>query len=181
LPTILTHPAVPLAIGIGLGSRLVSRRLLAAGVVCSIVPDLDVYVQQVTTSVGHRGITHTALFALLCAVFAALVAPLLQSRRRIAFLFVLIATLSHPVLDAFTDGGAGIPFFWPLDDTRYFMPWRVIEVSPLGVTRFFSARGLSVLASELQWVWPPAFAVAALLYAWRVSCGRDRGVGQAAK
>jgi membrane-bound metal-dependent hydrolase YbcI (DUF457 family) len=42
MPTILTHTAVPLALGLGLGPRAIPPRLLVAGVTASMVPDLDV-------------------------------------------------------------------------------------------------------------------------------------------
>jgi inner membrane protein len=167
MPSIITHPAVPLAIGFGLGPRIVSRRLLFAGVVASIVPDLDVYAEMFTSSIGHRGITHSLLFALLCGVFAAAVAPVLETRRAIALAFIFVATASHGILDAFTTGGPAVSFLWPWRVEGYFMPYRVIEVSPLGIARFFSERGLSVLASELRWVWTPALAVGAALYVLR--------------
>ena len=51
-------------------------------------------------------------------------------------------------------------FFAPFDPTRYFFPWRPIEVSPIGVG-FFSARGLSTLTSEVFWVWLPTAALVA--------------------
>lgn len=164
MPSILSHPAVPLAIGLGLGSTIISQRLLLAGVVVSIVPDADVYLQMVTSSIGHRGLTHTLLFALLCAAFATLIAHPLQTRRLTAFWFIATATVSHGLLDAFTTGGAGIPFFWPLSAERYFMPWRMIEVSPMGIVRFFSERGITVIVSELKWIWLPASLIALSLY-----------------
>ena len=167
MPSIITHPAVPLAIGIGLGSRIVSRRLLLAGVVASIVPDLDVYAEMFTSSIGHRGITHSLLFAFLCGVFAALIAPPLEAGRAIALGFVFVATASHGVLDAFTTGGPAVSFLWPWRLEGFFMPYRVIEVSPLGISRFFSERGASVVASELLWVWTPALALGAAFYALR--------------
>jgi inner membrane protein len=42
MPAIFSPPAVPLALGFGLGKEIVSRRLLLAGVAASILPDLDV-------------------------------------------------------------------------------------------------------------------------------------------
>ena len=54
-----------------------------------------------------------------------------------------------------TDGGLGIAFFSPFNLQRYFLPWRPIHVSPIGVSRFFSARGLRILWSEILWVWLP--------------------------
>jgi inner membrane protein len=65
-----------------------------------------------------------------------------------------------------TDGGIGIAFFAPFDDGRYFLPWRPIPVSPIGVGRFFSARGAAVLRAEVLLVWLPAFLVA-LVAVWR--------------
>ncbi|HTZ73638.1 MAG TPA: hypothetical protein VMB47_06940, partial [Candidatus Aquilonibacter sp.] len=49
--------------------------------------------------------------------------------------------------------------------TRYFFPVTPIEVSPLRASAFLTARGVSVLASEMMWVWCPAAlaAVAARL------------------
>ena len=42
MPTIISHIAVPLAIGFGLGRKKISEHLLCAGVVASIIPDADV-------------------------------------------------------------------------------------------------------------------------------------------
>jgi len=80
-----------------------------------------------------------------------------RSRASLAILFSL-ATVSHLVLDSLTDGGSGVALFAPFENSRYFAPWRPIEVSPIGVD-FFSARGLVVLASEMIWVWLPALAL----------------------
>ena len=170
MPTLLSHPAVPLAIGLGLGSGVISRRLMVAGVAAAIVPDLDVYLEHLTSAIGHRGVTHSLLFAIACGAFAALFARVLETKPLTAFAFIAAATASHPVLDAFTNGGAAIPFFWPFDDERYFMPVQPIEVSPLGIRRFFSERGVDVLLSELVWIWTPAIALCAALR-W----GRPRG------
>lgn len=167
MPSILSHPAVPLAIGLGLGSRVIPPRLVYAGIAAAIVPDLDVYLERFWSAIGHRGITHSLVFALCGGLSAALIARALQTTRRTAFCFIFGATISHPLLDMCTNGGSGIPLFWPLTHERYFMPWTPIEVSPLGVTRFFSERGAEVLASEAIWVWLPAALVAGMLWAAR--------------
>jgi inner membrane protein len=101
---------------------------------------------------GHRGFTHSIVFALLLAAVAAL---LLRPERR-AFAFVFVCTLSHPLLDALTNGGRGVAFFSPFSNHRYFFPWRPIAVSPIG--RF----DVGVFLSELTWVWLPAIAVAVM-------------------
>ncbi|GAA5165901.1 metal-dependent hydrolase [Viridibacterium curvum] len=167
MPTILTHAAVPLAVGLGLGRPRISRRLLAAGVFASICPDFDVVAFKLgiayTDALGHRGATHSIVFAVMLAVFAALAARPLQARRAVAAAFVFLSAVSHTLLDMFTDGGLGVALFWPWSDERLFAAWRFIEVSPIGVQRIFSARGLTVLLSELQWVWVPSLILCALI------------------
>ncbi|WP_341675610.1 metal-dependent hydrolase [Niveibacterium sp. SC-1] len=160
MPTILTHAAVPLALGLGLGSSRVPRRLLGAGVLAAIAPDFDGLAFKLgiayADAFGHRGATHSLVFALLLGLVAAAGAQHLQTSRRVAFLFVAACCLSHPLLDMFTNGGLGVAFWWPFSEARYFSPWQVIEVSPIALRRVFSERGLAVLASELRWVWLPA-------------------------
>jgi inner membrane protein len=167
MPTILTHPAVPLAIGLGLGSKIIPKRLLIAGVVASILPDLDVLAYQFgipyTSVYSHRGFTHSIEVALAIAILAAFAARHLKATATSAFLFIFAAALSHGVLDSFTNGGSPIAFLWPFSDERFFAPWRMIEVSPIGITPLFSARGVRVLASELLWVWFPAVIVGFLI------------------
>ena len=66
-----------------------------------------------------------------------------------------------------TNGGLGVAFFSPFDNTRYFFPWRPILVSPISLTRFFSERGVAVMQSELIWIWIPAGLLALLTLALR--------------
>jgi len=86
-----------------------------------------------------------------------------QASRPLLCGFLFLSTLSHGILDALTNGGLGVAFFAPFDDSRYFFPWRPIRVSPISVSGFLSSRGLQVLRSELQWIWLPAALVAILL------------------
>src|SRR5215475_10704893 len=65
-----------------------------------------------------------------------------------------------------TDGGSGVAFISPFNNDRYFFPRRPIRVSPIGVSRFFTERGLEVLASELLWIWLPSVLLAALAWLW---------------
>lgn len=175
MPSLFSHPAVPLAIGLGLGTGIVPPRLLAAGVVCCMLPDLDVVAFWLgvpyESAFAHRGFTHSIFFALLCGALAAIFARKLQSRPWIAFAFISLATASHGLFDAFTTGGSGVAFFWPFGDARYFMPLKIILVSPIGMG-FFSARGAMVLLSEFKWVWLPCLVLAAQIYLIRRACER---------
>lgn len=171
MPTILTHPAVPLALACGLGREMISKRLLTAGIIASIIPDLDVLAFRLgipyTAEWGHRGFSHSLFFALLVAVMgAALARPLLTTAAR-AFWFLFLATASHGMLDAFTNGGLGIAFLWPFSHERFFAPLQPIEVAPLSIARFLWERGLAVLASEIVWVWLPLLTTALVMAALR--------------
>lgn len=58
---------------------------------------------------------------------------------------------SHGVLDVFTDGGMGEVLLWPWSNERFLAPVRMIGAASLSISRFLSARGASVLLSELAW------------------------------
>jgi inner membrane protein len=171
LPTLLTHPAVPLGLALGLGRKAISPRLAAVGVLASVLPDLDVLAFKLgipyAAQFGHRGFSHSLVFALVIGVLGLALAPLLRAPRWRSFLFLSIATASHGLLDAFTNGGLGIALLWPFSDTRYFAPVQPIEVSPLGLSRFLSPRGAAVLRSEALWVWLPCLLTASLILASR--------------
>ena len=179
MPTILTHTAVPLAIGLGLGSRAISPRLFGVGILASMAPDLDVigfhFGVAYAAIDGHRGLLHSLAFALLLALLAAIAARPLRTTPVRAFAFVLACAASHGLLDMMTNGGLGVAWFWPFSDARHFLPWQVIKVSPLTLHRLLSPVGRAVMVSELQVVWIPA-AVLCLgcLAARRVRSGLAR-------
>jgi|ERR1041385_1060095 inner membrane protein len=168
--TIMTHPAVPIAVSVLLPSELASRSLLVAGAICSVVPDLDVigfsFGLRYNSMFGHRGFTHSIFFAAALAVAVTLTFFHSNSDGRLLiFGFLFLSTLSHPILDALTNGGSGVGLLAPFSDKRYFFPYRPIEVSPIGFG-FFSPRGWHVFLSELRWVWLPSsifFVVAQLV------------------
>lgn len=159
--TVITHPAVPIALSVFLPRETASSSLLLAGSVCSVIPDLDVigfeFGIKYGDMLGHRGFTHSIFFAVALAVLVTLILfHNSQGSQLMIFLFLFLSTLSHPVLDALTNGGLGVGFFAPFSNRRYFFPYTPIEVSPIGVISFFSRRGFEVLLSELKWVWLPS-------------------------
>jgi len=111
---------------------------------------------------GHRGFSHSLLFAAVVALLAACACKPLRTTPGRALLFVGMVTASHGLLDTLTNGGLGIGLLWPWSETRYFAPVQPIEVSPLNPARFVSPRGVTVLLSELVWVWVPMAALALL-------------------
>ncbi|HEY1422807.1 MAG TPA: metal-dependent hydrolase [Candidatus Acidoferrum sp.] len=156
-------------------ASLISHAVAALGIgTVSMVPDLDVigfrFGIRYGDFWGHRGFTHSLLFAAILATLVTTIGFFQGSpglSRISLFLYFFLATASHGLLDAMTNGGLGVAFFSPFDNTRYFLPWRPIVVSPISVTRFFSERGLAVLQGELLWIWIPTGLLAVLMLVLR--------------
>jgi inner membrane protein len=169
--SVLSHPAVPLAVALALGSGRVPAALTVAACAASVLPDIDSFGfwAGVPSShvFGHRGCTHSLCFAFLLAVFGSLFARSLGSTPLVTFAVLFLAIASHGALDALTTGGPGVAFFSPFSNRRYFFPWHVLVVSPIGVRAFFSSWGVRILKSELTWVWAPCAVVALTGVAFR--------------
>lgn len=163
MPTVFSHVAIPVGLGLGLGKKLVSPRLMAAGVAASVLPDVDGISFWTgipyASILGHRGLTHSLLFVLLCALLGAALHRFLKTKALNAFLFMGAAVLSHILLDSLTNGGLGIALWWPFSSERFFFGTRPIEVSPISLRRLLSSRGAKVFLSELRWVWLPSLAL----------------------
>lgn len=152
-----------------LGTDIVPSGLLLLALVCAVLPDIDALGLWLGIpyehAFGHRGFTHSLPFAVALAGAGTFLAP--EAEPGAAFAVLLVSAASHGVIDALTNGGLGIAFFSPFSRRRSFLPWQVIEVSPLQPSALFSRRGLEVLHSEIRWVWGPCLAVALLGIAWR--------------
>jgi len=104
---------------------------------------------------GHRGASHSLMFAVAVGVAVGVLAPLFKRPAWRTAIAAILVVASHPLLDTLTNGGLGIALFWPFDQTRYFAPWRPIPVSPIGLG-FFSRRGMFVALVEIV-VFSPLF------------------------
>ena len=161
------HALVAVVAGKVATARKQSFGFWLLGVFCAVIPDADVIAFKFgipyESMWGHRGITHSLLFALLLAL---LLTWLFFKQRKpfsrkwwLTTIYFFVCTVSHGVLDAMTTGGKGIAFFAPFDNGRYWLPWREIQVSPVSASQFFSEWGLRVLKSEAIWVGLPCLAV----------------------
>ena len=140
-----------------------------------MVPDIDVIGFRLGIHygdlLGHRGLTHSLAFAVLLsiAVVRCAVPRGCQTvNRQVFLLYLFVATASHGILDAMTNGGLGVAFFSPFLSTRYFFPFRPIQVSPLEVGAFFTQRGVEVLRSEVLWIWLPCGLLVTVVGLWRL-------------
>lgn len=154
------HAASALAISniFRLKSKL-SKKIIVIGVLCSILPDIDVLSFSLGIPYedmwGHRGISHSITFAVLLSLLISFSISKSKQRFFAIAAFLFMSTMSHSILDAMTTGGSGVAFFAPFDNTRYFLPWRMIKVSPIGLQKFLSEWGLAVLKSEFIWIGIP--------------------------
>jgi inner membrane protein len=148
------------AIGIGRTFTLPvkSPTFWILGIACSILPDADVigfqYGIPYESFWGHRGFSHSILFAFLLGTLLSFLFFYNKSLKQqcLIALYLFLCTLSHGILDGLTNGGLGVAFFSPFDNARYFFPFRPIQVSPIGISNFFSSWGLAVIVSELCWI-----------------------------
>jgi len=166
----ISHAIAALSIGSCFYRPQIPRRVWFAGALCSVLPDADVvgflFGIPYSDFWGHRGFTHSLFFAVVLSGVTAIILFRDENvglRPLPLFMFLFLATASHGVLDAMTNGGLGIAFFSPFDNGRYFLPWRPVRVSPISITRFFSGGGAAVVRSELLWVWAPAFIFATVM------------------
>ena len=124
MPTVITHAAVPLCIGLGLGSKAIPPRLLFAGIILAMLPDADVLSFKFGVAYGnvfgHRGFTHSLVFAFVVPLLCVLIgrrwfrAGLIR-----CWLFLTVSLLSHSLLDSVTTGGKWVGWLWPWSDGPY--------------------------------------------------------------
>ena len=143
-----------------------SKLLLVLAIASTILPDIDVLTFNFgipyEAPFGHRGFTHSIFFAMLWATLVIFVFA--KFNRVTWWLVMFLSTISHGILDAMTSGGRGVGIFIPFHNERYFFPFREIIVSPIGIERFFSERGIRVIFSELKYVFLPCFLILVLFY-----------------
>ncbi|MFN6945649.1 MAG: metal-dependent hydrolase [Cytophagaceae bacterium] len=154
---------------LGVGIAKIARKkttwkIIGLAALCTIIPDADVlghaFGIPYEHPFGHRGFTHSILFALLLAVFIKKVffrnSKLTSTKGVALVLLFFFSTLSHGLLDSLTNGGLGVNYFFPFHNERYFFPFRPIQVSPIGIKNFFSEWGLRVIISEVVWICIPS-------------------------
>lgn len=161
MASVFGHAALAGAVGVSLPKVLRRKGVITLGILCSMMPDLDVisfkFGIPYSSFWGHRGMTHSIVFG---AGFGILMMFLFHfnANKRDKFLlsiYYMVCTISHGILDGMTTGGRGIAYLSPFDNERYFLPFRMIKVSPLGISNFFSEWGFAVIISEMIWIGIP--------------------------
>ena len=153
-------------------ARRVPRRYWTAAALVATIPDLDFFFLALGARYrgmwGHRGITHSLLFAVAAAALATF-----WVRRRDRsipagriFAVLLLAAASHGFLDGLMASGVGVAYFAPFSAARYTLPWRPIRVPPPSENPLLNLGGIRVTASEIMWLWVPSLVL--ILAALRV-------------
>lgn len=165
MASIIGHGVVGYTI-LKVASKSSLKVLILLAIVSSILPDIDVLAFHsgipYDAPLGHRGFTHSILFAMIWAVVLMLIFG--RAHKKLFFLVIFLSTVSHGILDAMTTGGRGVGFFIPFENERYFLPFKVIKVSPLNISDFFSEWVWQVILSEFKFVVIPCVIVLVILY-----------------
>lgn len=170
MATILSHGIVGVT-----SSRLIIRREMPRSFwwltfFAAMLPDVDGIGLRLGIPYshcwGHRGAMHSLFIAAVAGVALAcglyLGGALRERGQAVLAAFALfLAIAEHGLVDAMTNGGLGVAFFWPFACQRYFFSWRPIQVSPLSAGRFMG-KFMPILRTETLWLLLPC---AALLFA----------------
>ena len=171
MATIITHALLGSSLSLFRPAQVSRIRLTLVLALLPVIPDLDViaftFGIPYAHPLGHRGFTHSILFAFILAVTL----PRLLFRRVplgtkswiVLVILFFLSTISHGILDAMTDAGLGVGFFIPMDNGRYFFPWRPIATSPLGISAFFNGDAKGILLNEFTWIGIPALIGVSLI------------------
>ena len=168
MPSIFAHAAAGAAVGSAFAPSPM-RRLWITAAACAALPDIDALGRPVgnrtyeAAFAGHRGVTHSILFAILVGGVAAwmfrreVVSRAARFRLWLAF---ALALASHGVLDALSTIGDGVAFWAPFSWTHYEFVWQPLGETgpgPSGPMRLFA-----IVANEFLWVGLPALIVVAI-------------------
>jgi inner membrane protein len=144
------HPIVGLAIARRVGANVphISRARLAIGLMLlATLPDIDLafrlWPALDEALGGHRGATHSLLFALFVGALVGAIIGGARSFRMAAAVVAAGTIASHAALDLLTPG-QGVAIFWPL--AAPVTPWPVL---PLARTEIDGLRDLVPLVLEL--------------------------------
>ena len=138
MPSLFTHLFVGGTLGTLGPTSPYSGRILVGAALCSALPDADAIGFWLgipyNSVLGHRGISHSLVAAIIIGCCAtSVIYRRLPDRRSLPTVAILtLATASHGLLDALTNGGLGIAFFAPfVNDRCFFFPGARSRLPPL--------------------------------------------------
>jgi inner membrane protein len=148
-----------------ISERKRSLALLALFLIAVMIPDFDYFPMLwgdlELANLNHQGFTHSLFFAVLIAIALAVIgAKIARISALRLYPFVLIALLSHYLLDFLTYDGRepfGIPLLWPFSDARFNSPLTVFGGFAKGsFSDFVSLHNFRIVAGEILILGIPA-------------------------
>ena len=145
---------------------IISKKLIFFVVLCTILPDIDMIGYKIgvpyDSFFGHRGFTHSLLFAFLIALSITIIFFKKETKKSITiFTIFFFSMVLHDLLDMLTTGGLGIMLFTPFYNERLFFPIRFIEVSAINgniLIYWFK----NVLLNEIIFLLLPSLIIASI-------------------
>jgi inner membrane protein len=136
--------------------RTVPKQFVALSAMCQWLPDLDtltyLFGLDEQHPLGHRGAMHSiacaSMVALLVMRYAYGASQPARPRWWVMYGWFFLMTASHGLFDAMVDGAPGVAFFWPVDTTRYLLPWRPLLSVPMA---FSALNGRLWAAVWVEW------------------------------
>lgn len=128
-----TQIALGAAVGEAVAGKKLGNKALVYGAIAGTIPDLDVFIGKLMTTVDaisfHRGFTHSILFAILFSPLFGYLLHRIYRKNEATFkdwtLLFFWGFVTHAMLDAFTTWGTRI--FWPFDYRIAFKSIFVID------------------------------------------------------
>lgn len=169
------HIAVGLAAGRGLAGqrdRLVRGMLWFTAISCAADLDLALLLAGIPSNTvwGHRGFTHSVVFAAGAALASAWVGRRWDRPAGPWAVMGFAVYVSHMVLDCLNVGTVGVPWLWPLSSTYYSIPWSPIP-AVIRAEDFLTRAAVPVVAAEVL-LFAPLW-IYALVVPWS-GAGRSR-------
>lgn len=134
MSTFVGHSLAAAVVAASAGDRLRAERpraVVALAIAAALLPDLDVlFLLLGPGAASHRGLSHSLLFATASAGLLALAArPLVRAPLGRLFAVLLVAALSHLLLDFLMGAGPPIRPFAPFDERGFLAPVRLLPIA----------------------------------------------------
>jgi inner membrane protein len=165
--TVYTHSVAGLGLAYLCARRPMRWPYWVLAALLPMVPDLDAFSLAPSNSLwGHRGFTHSLVFALwLGALAASLTFRYLRASFGWLTAVFFVVTASHGLLDALTRNGEAIPFFWP--SAARYGSWGPMPLPDIAL-ELPDPRNSRALQSEMLWVWLPTAVAVGVVMAYRL-------------
>ena len=155
MPSIITHLLLGAVVS-RMHTGVVPKRFWVLSVLLPVLPDIDViglfFGFSSEDLFGHRGITHSVLFACIVGILAVTMffrkSGLTRKATLLLTAYFFLLTASHGFLDAFNDSRVGVAFWAPFENGRYLFPFNPIVPSSVLLTDS-SSFGISLIVGKI--------------------------------